>query len=412
MRWTQLRLSLLAIGFAALFVGMVSSRALISIGMILMVASGLLNPTIGKDLGKWLRQPVWWAWSGVLIVYLLSGWNSSDSGIWWTRTQEKIPFLVLPWALYTAPAMSDRFYKTLLSLFVGIATLSAVVVGVNFLLEYQEVVEQYLHAKTIETPFSHIRYSLLLVVATISAAWLYGEKWYIRWSAERYIYGVLAIFLFLFLHVLSVRSGLLAMYAVIGFLVLRTAILHRRWKQAGILMLIVITVPVLAYLLVPTFHNKVTYTLKDLRLSGTEEGYNFSDSRRIHSYIAAWHIIRTHPVAGVGIGDLQESVNVWYADYLPDMPENLRLMPHNQWLYTAAGAGLVGLCLLLLSLLWPWWASGVGWHMPFGAIQVAMWTSFLAEHTLEVQLGVAIFLPLLLLTLRMAQDTTASQTAA
>ncbi len=412
MRWTQLRLSLLAIGFAALFVGMVGSRALMSIGMILMVISGLVNPTIGTDLPKWLQQPVWWAWSGVLIVYLLSGWNSSDTGIWWTRTQEKIPFLVLPWALYTAPAMSDRFYKTLLSLFVGIATLSAVVVGINFLMEYREVVEQYLHAKTIETPFSHIRYSLLLVVATISAAWLYGEKWYMRWPAERYIYGVLAIFLFLFLHVLSVRSGLLAMYAVIGFLVLRTAVLHRRWKQAGILLLIVIAVPVLAYSLVPTFHNKVTYTLKDLRLSGTEEGYNFSDSRRIHSYVAAWHIIRTHPVAGVGIGDLQEAMNAWYANDLPDMPENLRLMPHNQWLYTAAGAGLVGLGLLMLSLLWPWWASGIGWYVPYGAIQVAMWTSFLAEHTLEVQLGVAIFLPLLLLTLRMAQDAKASRTAA
>jgi O-antigen ligase len=73
---------------------------------------------------------------------------------------------------------------------------------------------------------------------------------------------------------------------------------------------------------------------------------------RFLMWSSAYQLIKTHPLTGVGVGDVQDELQKYYLDheytsltYL----ENTRYNAHNQFLETAIGLGIPGLLVLLAS---------------------------------------------------------------
>lgn len=300
----------------------------------------------------------------------------------------KIPFLLLPPAILFLPRLSTKRYHSLLWIFMLFSFFIGVKSVVYFGLYSAEVLSLIDSSETIPLPLNHVRFSLMLCLAIFFAGYLFLKKVYFVHRFEVYFNGFCTVFLFFFLHLLAVRSGLLAFYVLVASLLVVWGWRTRRFKLvfgslAGLLLM-----PVLAYFLLSPFRGKVKNTLTDL--SGVQHEYfaNFqSITARIFSYKVALEVIQENPVLGVGVGNLERETQLVYIQNYREIKPEWRLKPHNQFLFSLVAFGGVGTLVFLLAMY------GVLVEKRFRSDVVLMGqfliltVSFVFESTLETQLG-------------------------
>lgn len=129
---------------------------------------------------------------------------------------------------------------------------------------------------------------------------------------------------------------------------------------------------------------------------------NLSDSRRLGSIYAGIAISKTHPAVGVGIGDIMVETNAYLKKNYPELVD-LELLPHNQYILTAAATGFVGMLLFILFTITPLFYIEAYNDFFFLGSQLMFWTSFMVEHTIESQIGVALYIFVLLLAMKIRE---------
>lgn len=394
-------ISLLIIWMAAM---VFSAEFILSQVMILLVAMALLErrdvfPWLGfrKELPENTRQ--WYSYRANLFIaipfllVLVSAFWSSDMGYTLERLRIKLPFLILPWAFVAIPGLGRREFYLMLYFLLGLMTVACLYVGVNYLAHFAEINEMISRGKPIPTPSNHIRFSLVLSFAVLGGMVLIAERFFIRHSRERWLVGGMTVFLLLFVHILSVRSGLAALYLALFVLLVRYVLMTRRWGVALIFLAFLVVLPGTAYQLFPSFRTKVSYMYWDLAQFREGGGGEYSDSERLASMKVGWEIGRAHPWFGVGAGDLRREMAARY-------PEGGKIkMPHNQLLTVFAGTGAVGLAVFLIGFFFPLFYRRNYRDPLFLALHVILFFSFLMESTLENNFGVSFFLLFLLLGL-------------
>jgi len=373
-----------------IMVSLIWSRWLISFGMGILIGNAVLHKDVISHLKHFLKSKWLIAFSLIFFIYLLSGINSDESEQWLKHLRHKLPFLLLPFSFTAMKRITQKEFRFLLFVFLCICTLSVLPVLWEYFHAYAEINDSYLRAQVLPTPISHIRYSLLLTLAVISSVWIFlnahGNTLY------RYLSLGLGLFLFAFIHLLAVRSGLLALYLSLGFITLFFIIKEKKWWLAVAGTVVMIAVPVLAWYALPTFQNKIKYAKWDMGIFNSDKDRSqYSDSRRLFSWQVALDIFYEKPLLGSGIGDLRSEMDKTYRELRPNLKAEDRIMPHNQWLYILAGTGLLGLLLFLLSQLFIAFSYGLSKQWLYLAFLIVLTSSFIAEATLEAQLGVGIY---------------------
>src|SRR5690606_5552691 len=120
--------------------------------------------------------------------------------------------------------------------------------------------------------------------------------------------------------------------------------------------LALLTIPILAFLFVPTFKNKIINTIEDINQIGVKgSAGNYSISGRIVSYQAAWETLKKSPIIGSGIGNLRQEIHQSYKENFPEVIGEGTgiLMPHNQFLYWLTALGVLGLFLVVIGFYSP-----------------------------------------------------------
>ena len=198
----------------------------------------------------------------------------------------------------------------------------------------------------------------------------------------------MAVFIFIFLHILAVRSGLLAMYgSLIGVVVLQAFFQKKYSLLLAIPTLLVADVAL--YFLSPSLRNKAAYMKKDVgQYTGGKNVNNYSDGNRLLSMQIGWTIAKENILLGVGSGDAKKVMDEYYIQNYPDISEENRLIPHNQFVYILLIGGVVGLAIFLICLLLPLTSISVWKDIPMMVVIISVYSSFLSEATLEVQHGV------------------------
>lgn len=125
------------------------------------------------------------------------------------------------------------------------------------------------------------------------------------------------------------------------------------------------------------------------RRSGNPNGGSLV--QRIEFTRAALHIIRQHPLFGVGTGDVPQSFVKAYDEIQSPLNDEHRFRAHNQYLSIMIAFGAVGLALFLVALLYPWCSSKRCRTYLYTVFLVIMLLSMLAEDTLETQAGASLF---------------------
>ncbi len=360
-----------------------------------------LRSSLSERFRQFIRRPDFWAVMVPFLLVLFTLPYSTDMEYSLERLRIKLPFLLLPFTFFSLPTISRRELSGILYIFVVLAGLAALFTGIHYGLDFERITNQMRKGQPIPTPGNHIRFSLMLAFAVLVGAmlWMRGFYWRFRW--ERHFILLLTGFIFLFLHILSVRSGLLVLYLSIAFLAMRYIWKERRWLQGLSILAILVLLPWLAYQFIPSFQSKVNYARHDLGMYLKGEGATYSDGERLVSLSVGLQIVQEHPLLGVGAGDLRQEVYRRFAEQYPDIEHPK--MPHNQFITIWAGTGLLGLLIFIVAFFYPLYYQQHYRNALFVSLHLILFISFIVENTIENAVGVAFYLLFLLLGLHAFQ---------
>jgi len=337
------------LSIAVFLIGVVSSKALLGIGMLMVCLTALWlyreQLHSNRSLLKFFFPPVF-----IFIITLISGINSEDTSSWLAFISKKSPFLFLPFAFYISREHMSRRYYDYLMAFVVIVSIVSLGVLTNYLMNFDALNEAIEKGKSITTPIDHTEYSIFVAFACIVALLLYTEEKRVVRIGTKGTLIMLSLFLFIFLHVLAVRSGLAVLYLSGVIIGIYTFIKKKKYKQLIGLLAFLIIAPIIAVNIVPSLKKKIGYANWDLAQYKEGKGLNYSDSERIYSLEAGVEIFKDNMIMGTGIGDLKSACQKIYQQRLN---RTLDHFPHNQILFVLAGMGIVGLCFYLLAAFLP-----------------------------------------------------------
>lgn len=377
-------------GVAAIFTGLVASRALLSAGIITVALGACLHPGFRRHGRSLFRMPMVIAFAALFLIPLISGLWSSDLAEWWQRCQVKLPLLVLPLAIPAWASLGERQRLWMEWIFVGVMAAGSAWSCWHYVQDMPAIHQGYLRAKLIRTPFEddHIRFSWAVVIAIL----LLYRSITREIKPENGIRLALVIFFVIYLHILSAKTGLLALYlaALIVFL-FRLAQARSKIWLLGLLLLMAV-IPFIAYKTLPTFRNRLQYVLYDY---GLYSSGNFvqgqPDGARVLALKAGKAIVLQHPVAGLGFGDVWAATQQWYDIHYPNIQGQDRLYPGGEWMMYGCGAGLGAMLVFIGAMITPFFYRPLRNDGSWWALNACAALVMLYEVNLESQIGVLLF---------------------
>lgn len=386
------------ISLAAIIAGLFFARAMSSIAMIVMAGYAVILTDPRKTFSLFFRDRVLVGLTLIFFIYLLSAINSTeDKAFLLERIRVKLPFLALPVAFTVFKnKISERQFLAVLYLFLLIVVLTSLVISFSFYKNFSWILSAYRQGRVIETPFNHIRYSLMVSFAIVSGFYLFTKKFYLQYPLERWLILAVTIFLIYFLHLLAVRSGIVATYLCGIYMIFYFVFRIKNLKTALVLLAMILVIPTIAYFIVPSVKAKINYMQYDLeQLFLFQNASGLSDAGRILSIEKGMELFREHPLTGVGIGDLRVEMKKKLAA-APEHPRDI-LLPHNQFVFVAAGTGIFGLTIFTIAIFLPLMRRRSLKNWLFVCFHIIVISSFFTEATIEEQMGTGFYLSFLLL---------------
>jgi O-antigen ligase len=348
------------------------------------------------------RNKAYFALGLLFFVVLISGLWSSETNYWLARTRVRIPFLVLPFAFVNLVDLSKKQLQGILYFLSLLLFVTCVFLGIRFYLNYEAYMELLRQGQSVPVPRNHIRFNLILATGIVITAWLRAQDFYLRYVWERTLQWVILLFLFVFIHVLAVRSGLVALYLAIFVGLIWYVLQSRRWWTGLGILLVLCFLPMIALQKMPSFKQKIDYMRWDYSQYLEAKGVGYSDSDRIISLKAGWQLFKSNPIFGVGTGDLEVEMDRQVKTDFPNYKESVKL-PHNQFIYFLTATGLLGFIVSLLAIYWPIGVKTYRKFILFFVFQWMVFASFLVEYTLETSIGAAFFLYFQLFFMKIAE---------
>ncbi len=369
------------------------SRALLSIGLIVFIATCLFHKNIGAQLKVFFSSPILWSMSLLFFIPLISGLWSDDHTKWLDIVRIKLPLLLFPVCFANIENFRYADWKKISFSFLVVVSAGVCWSLWQYFQNINTINANYLRAYTIETPLGndHVRFSLLVTIGILNAVFLLFKD---RKKQGKVITGLLVftiLFFISYLHVLAVRTGLVCFY--IGMLVFIIWLLrNQRNKKRYVWILgLLFLLPVVSYFVVPTFQNRVKYLKYDLSfvwknifVSGSNDGNRFFSIR------AGCQLLKQNPVAGVGFGDIAKRTDGIYEISNPNAAATDKILPSSEWMMYGAGAGWPGFVLFSFSMLIPFFIKELRNNIVWLLINIFIAFSYLFDIGLEVQYGVFI----------------------
>lgn len=376
--------------------------------MIVFVVLGLGSPTLKEDFKRLVKNKAFVATLGIFVLFLISSLMSANTMAAIVRLRIALPLFFLPIAFALLPPFSKREYQQLLSIFLYGMVVACIGVLTYYWMHYEEMQQLLMVSKAIPTPNGeHIRFSLMINLAIFAGFWLLQEGFYWKKEAEKWLLGALVLFLMVAIHILSVRIGMLILYAGIGTTIL-FYILKKKQYWLGILLLGGLAVlPYIAYQYLPSVRTKIDLTRHNWHMYQQGHIGEYSDTQRLLSYKIAWDVAQQAPWIGVGIGDLNdEQAKIYKADY----PQQKVMYPHNFFLTLYAATGILGLLFFLFCFCFPFFYHKNYRNLFFLLFYVTIFLSFMTENTLLSAIGVGIYSFFLLFSINYLGNETALKT--
>ena len=265
---------------------------------------------------------------------------------------------------------------------------------INYCVHYKFLSQMVLESKPVPiySQVYHIEFSVIVAVVLLGLL-----IWKIQGKIDEllgthFFFYVIFGGLFIALHVLSARTGILCFW--IGLMV----ILSKRIKAIGAKYFIWGILGISLLFFVPSVRNRIQNTKEDLTSVVEKKDLNHkSFGQRWEAWRAIVHAGSKSPWFGVGQCNIESSMQASFEELHSELDQENRISPHNQYLQWFIELGIVGLLIQLFqyALLF----RGMRKH----GTQTMLWSVVLAlvfslnfESLLERQSGVMIIIVSLL----------------
>jgi O-antigen ligase len=328
---------------------------------------------------------------GILLIYLLSFFNSENHGEYLKVIKNKIPYLFIPISLVSVQKLSKQQLIFIQYIFIVCCLYSSGWSYYQYLQNSEIYADLYARGEVIPTLIHHVSFAVLLCFAAI---FVLNNSIHKNGKTEKIINVFLFIWFIYFLHILSVRTGILLLYVSLFLYGVILLITQKKIVITISLFLLLILSSIISYQKIPTIKSKIAYTFYGIaQYKNKQDTANVvSDARRILSDKIGIEILQKNKMSGVGLGDIKDEMNSIYKQQYPQFNSEVYSHIHNQYLYTICGVGLlIGslFCILLLLPLFQFIrAKNYVFILIYGMLLMVM----LWEPFIESQIGNSIFL--------------------
>lgn len=237
----------------------------------------------------------------------------------------------------------------------------------------------------------HIQFSILLASSVVLGVYVLIRR--IEFSITRLqqmLIGILSAINFIFIHILSARTGLLALY--VGLLILLLPVVFK-WSFKGkvIAILSACLLPFILFTFSSSLRNRLQNTVSDFEVAWSGKDANdYSFAMRVQAWKNAAQVIKQQPILGVGIGDADKELHDNFARMNSSMTEANRKNPHLQFLENSVQSGLIS-GILYLSLVFFMVFAKRKPNILISAVLMMLFVASCFESILERQASVVAF---------------------
>ena len=199
-------------------------------------------------------------------------------------------------------------------------------------------------------------------------------------------YLIILAWFFIFIFLLSSKMGLICM-VLIAMLASAELILKQKKVFLGLGIIIIFLMCVRAGIHI--FSGTSARIIQSTEtLGGAAPETSKSTSDRIAIWKISLEIIKSHPLFGVGTGDVKDELVAKYKEENVEEALELKLNAHNQYLQTFVTLGIPGLLALLLMLVLPMFTAFRSKHYLYFVFILLFALNIAVESMFETQAGV------------------------
>lgn len=380
-------------GILFMMVGFLLSRAVLSIGMITVIANGFMQGDFKERVGVFKKNYLLTGITCLFVFPFISGLWSNDQAAWQELMVDMLPLFLLPFAMAIQKGFERKHFHFFALVWSSLLLVGSLWSAAQYFFDQENYEALYRLSKTLPTPAEndHIRFSMAIVIALL--IWLKLEEWksssslIIKWSCR-----IAAAWFVIYLHLLGAKTGLMGLYIVVLPLFIWQLYLTEKKQITTAALAAVLCLPVAAYYSIPTFRIRLQYVMFEQHNWQQEKfAGNFSDVNRLASIRSGWAVFKNNWLAGVGYGDIHEETAKWYAANVPEIHLAQRFLPLNQWMLSGSGAGIAAVLLFTVVVLLPFFSKHWQQNKQALAFVLFMDLVFFYEATINDQFGVFLF---------------------
>lgn len=242
MQLEKSRLYLMYLGIVLTIIGLPFSRAMISIGQVVMGVVFLFDPNLWHKLKQFSANKAAMAFVSFYFLMLIGLLYSSDISYGFFDLRTKLPLLLFPLVFATEKPLNPKVFKFFLLLFAATVTAS---ISYSLLIYFQQNLSDYRDA----FPFvSHIRISLesLIAISIFGYFSLNSKENFPPWA--RIVMLMSILYLVWALLTMELMTGIVILIVTLFLAVLRFLILNNksRWSW-GVFTISVFAIVLISY---------------------------------------------------------------------------------------------------------------------------------------------------------------------
>ncbi len=369
------------LAFILINIGLFFSRFALSVGMIILVINIIFleKKHLRKKITAYCKRSDALIFESIFFIYLLSGFYSQNVYFYLERIQLVLPLLVLPLS-FSVLRISKKEFHLWLGSFMALTTLISCLSFINYIWNGRKILAET--GPLMSAPIDHIHLSLAVAISSIIGVYLLVLQNRKLSAVATIITFIATSFLLFYLHINGVRSGILGFY--IGLILFcymnrKQITLFRKMVGCVIFLLFV----GLLFTNSPHFRYKIINTAISITecLRG-QKLENPSDFGRIASMQKGIDVGKSNILFGVGLGDIKDAMYKQSA---------IKLLPHNQFVFIFAFAGLFGVVVFTISIVRLLLCNPAERSF-FIAMNGVFLSAFWVSHPIERQVGLGLFL--------------------
>jgi O-antigen ligase len=380
------------VGVILFFIGLFFSRALLSISPALLLISAFTHSHFKQNIKQIHKNrvivfPFVLYMLGVVCYPLVE--NQSK---WAELLFKNLPYIIFPFSIIILKDYVAKYYKFIFYTCILFVTFIITSTLIRLINNYELYTWMIQNSKNIEATggLFHIHFG---IITTLSIIFCYGM---IRFSnsqkIEKYILSIIAIYLFVVLHVLAYRTGMVAVYVCVLAEILIEIFRSKKYLIGALLIASAIIIPIIAYKTITPFKERIENTKYDIYRykSGKDINY-YSLSQRFAAWENALVIYKKNIVFGTSAADLEDEMMRQYELRDFGLKKENQVLIHNQYIFYAVCYGTVGLLFLIYFLANTFttaWRNQKPVYILFSVLFIAV---FVIDTILEMQTGQNMF---------------------